>query len=121
MTSCKFTEGDRLGKRKQLPLGFPGIACRHCISDFGSGRFFPSTLKTISDTSKTLNVLHRHVLKCRNCPSNIKEELNTLRMSHDTERANMVFGCQKAFFFKIWKRIHTDQQQFNGIEDEQYT
>jgi len=106
MTSCKFTEGDRLGKRKDLPINFPGLACRHCISDFGSGRFFPSTLKTISDTSKTLNVLHRHLLKCRHCPTEVKDDLNSLRRSHDTERASMMFGCQKAFFFKVWNRIH---------------
>jgi hypothetical protein len=108
MTSCKFTSGDRLGKRKELPIGFPGIACRHCKHDFVTGRFFPSTLKTLSDTSKTLDVLHRHILKCRNCPQSIKDELNELRIVHAEERASMTFGCQKTFFKKIWNRLHSN-------------
>ena len=54
MVPCVFTEADRLGKRNHLPVGFAGLACRHCFGGYGNGRFFPSSLKTLSDTSKTL-------------------------------------------------------------------
>jgi hypothetical protein len=106
MQPCVFTEADRLGKRKGLPPGFPGLACRHCFGGYGSGRFFPSTIKTLSDTSKTLNVLHNHMMRCRKCPSDVKETLEKLRVSHDDERAKMKFGSQKAFFGRIWERLH---------------
>jgi len=106
MSICSFTEGDRLGKRKELPLNFGGIACRHCISDFGTGRFFPSSIKTMSDTTKTLNILHTHILKCRKCPATVKDELNELRKTHENERATLRFGSQKAFFSKVWSRVH---------------
>jgi hypothetical protein len=106
MQPCVFTEADRLGKRKGLPPGFPGLACRHCFGGYGSGRFFPSTIKTLSDTSKTLNVLHNHMMRCRKCPSDVKENLERLRVSHDEERAKMKFGSQKAFFGRIWERLH---------------
>jgi hypothetical protein len=107
MTLCTFTECDRLGKRKDLPLGFGGIECRHCISDFGTGRFFPSSIKTMSDTTKTLNILHAHLLKCRKCPTAVKDEVNDMRNSHEKERAALRFGSQKAFFSKIWSRLHS--------------
>ena len=106
MQPCVFTEADRLGKRKGLPPGFPGLACRHCFGGYGSGRFFPSSIKTLSDTSKTLNVLHNHMMRCRKCPSEIRETLETLRGTHDEERAKMKFGSQKAFFARIWDRLH---------------
>ena len=106
MRSCKFTEADRLGKRKGLPIGFSGLACSHCYGGYGSGRFFPSTIKTMSDTSKTLNVLHSHMMKCRKCPDDVRERLVRLRDSHDEERARMKFGSQKAFFVNIWQRLH---------------
>ena len=106
MTFCTFTEADRHGKRKDLSLGFGGIACHHCISDYGTGRFFPSSLKTLSDTTKTLNALYTHILQCRKCPSSVKEELNDLRKSHEQERADLLFGSQKAFFSRIWSRVH---------------
>jgi hypothetical protein len=106
MQPCVFTEADRLGKRKGLPPGFPGLACRHCFGGYGSGRFFPSSIKTLSDTSKTLNVLHNHMMRCRKCPADVKENLEKLRGIHDEERAKMKFGSQKAFFGRIWERLH---------------
>jgi hypothetical protein len=106
MQQCVFTEADRLGKRKGLPPGFPGLACRHCFGGYGSGRFFPSSIKTLSDTSKTLNVLYNHMTRCRKCPKDIKKKLEGLRGSHDEERAKMKFGSQKAFFARIWERLH---------------
>lgn len=106
MQPCVFTEADRLGKRKGLPPGFAGLACRHCFGGYGSGRFFPSSIKTLSDTSKTLNVLYNHMMRCRKCPQDAKDTLEKLRAHHDDERAKMKFGSQKAFFAKIWARLH---------------
>jgi len=106
MQPCVFTEADRLGKRKGLPPGFVGLACRHCFGGYGSGRFFPSSIKTLSDTSKTLNVLYNHMMRCRKCPSDVRDCLEKLRNHHDDERAKMKFGSQKAFFAKIWGRLH---------------
>eukprot|EP00538_Stauroneis_constricta_P000200 CAMPEP_0119571158 /NCGR_PEP_ID=MMETSP1352-20130426/43976_1 /TAXON_ID=265584 /ORGANISM="Stauroneis constricta, Strain CCMP1120" /LENGTH=1016 /DNA_ID=CAMNT_0007620837 /DNA_START=432 /DNA_END=3482 /DNA_ORIENTATION=+ len=106
MQPCKFKEADRLGKRKGLPHGFSGLACRHCFGGYGSGRFFPSSIKTLSDTSKTLNVLHNHMMRCRKCPKDVRDKLDTLRCTHDDERAKMKFGSQKAFFARIWDRLH---------------
>ena len=108
MQRCVFTEADRLGKRKGLPVGFPGLACRHCFGGFGSGRFFPSSIKTLSDTSKTLNVIFNHMKKCRLCPKDTQTKLEKLRETHDDERSAMKFGSQKAFFANVWGRIHLD-------------
>lgn len=114
MQPCVFTEADRLGKRKGLPAGFAGLACRHCFGGYGSGRFFPSSIKTLSDTSKTLNVLHNHMQRCRKCPQDVKDALEKLRVHHDDDRAKMKFGSQKAFFAKIWSRLHERENGSSG-------
>jgi len=114
MQPCVFTEADRLGKRKGLPPGFAGLACRHCFGGYGSGRFFPSSIKTLSDTSKTLNVLHNHMMRCRKCPRDVRDRLEKLRLSHDDERAKMKFGSQKAFFAQIWSRLHDGKDNADG-------
>ena len=106
MQPCVFTEADRLGRRRNLAVGFPGLACQHCFGVYGSGRFFPSSIKTMADASKTLDVIYRHVAKCKNCPADIKMGLKNLREFHDTERSKMPFGNQRAFFVKIWSRLH---------------
>lgn len=95
MRRCLFTEADRLGKRKGLTSGFAGLACRHCFDSYGSGRFFPSSIKTLSDTSKTLNVIHNHMERCRKVPRSVVDELINLKRSHESERALMKFGSQK--------------------------
>ena len=114
MQPCVFTEADRLGKRKGLPPGFPGLACRHCFGGYGSGRFFPSSIKTLSDTSKTLNVLHNHMMRCRKCPPEVRETLDSLRKTHDQERSKMKFGSQKAFFARIWDKLHYKDPTVNA-------
>lgn len=106
MQPCVFTEADRLGRRRGLNVGFAGLACRHCFGVYGSGRFFPSSVKTMADASKTLDVIYRHVMKCKNCPCDIKGGLRNLRDFHDSERSKMPFGNQRAFFVKIWGRLH---------------
>jgi hypothetical protein len=109
MQPCVFTEADRLGKRKGLPTGFAGLACRHCFGGYGSGRFFPSSIKTLSDTSKTLNVLHNHMARCRKCPPDLLDKLKAAKDCHDDERSKMKFGSQKSFFAKIWSRLHDNR------------
>ena len=115
MRKCHFVEADRLGKRKALPAGFPGLACRHCYGGFGSGRFFPSTLKTLSDSSKTLNVLHLHMMRCRKCPIDVRDSLTKLKPRHDLERARMKFGSQKSFFERIWGRLHGTGRSIGSV------
>ena len=120
MQMCVFTEADRLGKRKGLPPGFPGLACRHCFGGYGSGRFFPSSIKTLSDTSKTLNVLFNHMMRCRKCPTEVRETLEKLRKLHDEQRAKMKFGSQKAFFSRIWDRLHDNDPHVDSRKRKFY-
>jgi len=103
---CTFSEADRLGRRRGLEVGYAGLACRHCVGGYGSGRFFPSSVKTMSDASKTLDVVYKHMCKCKKCPAKVKQTLHDLRRFHDSERAKMPFGNQRAFFTKIWTRLH---------------
>jgi hypothetical protein len=99
-----FEEGDRRSHRTHLPIGFRGICCRFCKAAPGkSGRFFPSSLKTLSDTQKTLYTLHRHFIKCKQTPVNVQEMLHKQRENHLEERkTRKCHGSQRAFFRRIW-------------------
>lgn len=145
MTTCEFTEADRLGKRKCHKLGFPGMACRHCYGCNGSGRFFPLTLKTFSDVSKSINVLRNHLLKCTRGPSWMAETVSMLYERHKVEKVRYAstskrqvcldilengfsnnsvicskmsspFGSQKIFFDLIWRRLHPELPLDEGEE-----
>lgn len=106
MKSCTFAESDRLGKRRSHRVGFPGIACKNCFGANGAGRYFPSSVKTFADVSKTMNVLHNHLMRCKCCPEQIKGKLESLKQSHHTDKEAKKFGSQKIFFDIVWSRLH---------------
>ncbi|KAL7518504.1 hypothetical protein ACHAWX_003324 [Stephanocyclus meneghinianus] len=108
MTTCTFTEADRLGKRKGHSLGFPGLACKYCYGGNGSGRFFPLTLKTFSDVSKSLHVLRNHLVKCAKAPAGLASKVTMLYEKHSNDKDTTPFGSQKIFFDHIWRRLHPE-------------
>lgn len=106
--SCSFENRDRTGKRRGLELGFRGLACRHCkgFTKKIGGRLFPSTIKTMSDTQKTLIPLYNHLIKCPSVPNETKEHLRSLKDLHESERKGKSYGSQKALFTEVWRRLH---------------
>lgn len=106
MVPCYLNEEDRVGKRRSLPIGYAGLACQYCHDQCSTGRFFPSNIKTMSDTSKSLNIFYNHMLKCHLCPAHIKNELKRMRLYHDLERGSLMHGSQRAFFNRIWNHLH---------------
>jgi hypothetical protein len=103
-----FDEADRRSHRTHLPVGFRGIGCRHCLVPAGkSGRYFPSSLKTLSDSQKTLYTLHNHLIKCRVTPEDVKYRLDFLRQTHLKERKTLqCYGTnQRLFFRRIWELL----------------
>ena len=98
------------GARGRLPVGFPGMACRHCkegTPGFRKGCYFPSSIKTISDSKKTLYSIHKHLMKCSSCPEETKRQLNYLFSSHLAMcKSNNRHGNQRAFFRQIWLKLH---------------
>ena len=107
-----FEDGDRRSHRTHLPVGFRGICCRYCKAPAGKcGRFFPSSLKTLSDTQKTLYTLHRHFIKCKHVPDDVKLMLHKLRENHMEERKTLKgHGSQRAFFRLIWAFLCPDAE-----------
>jgi len=108
MRRCYFLESDRVGKRRDCPINFPGIACKYCNVDNtrGLGRLFPSSFKSFSDSSKTLNKMHEHFLKCRECPEEVKNTLIEMKKVHCIQKPKIKFGLMKSFYSRIWERLH---------------
>ena len=99
MTTCVFTEADRLGKRKCHIVGFAGMACKHCVGGNGSGRFFPLTLKTFSDVSKSIHVLRNHLIKCTKAPRDMAETVTMLHKQHKNEKVRVsMVDCSRVFY-----------------------
>jgi len=113
----KFKVTDLHGKRRNLRIGHPGLACIHCdhvdtsaaFKHVGHrGRYFPSTIKTLSDTKKTLFTLYKHLQRCKHMDPQELEILAELRKDHEAERSLQKHGSQKQFFVTIWDRLYKD-------------
>jgi hypothetical protein len=108
MHVTSFSRRDRKGKRSSFATGYPGISCRHCDGRIGrTGRYFPSSIKTISDSKKSLYAMHKHIASCVKCPDHVKHNVDSLFCQHIEERkTNKRQGTQRAYFRKIWQTLH---------------
>ena len=113
------TDDNPGGIRKCLYSGFPGLQCMHCNvrTQKRSGAYFPTSVKTLADSKKTLFAVDEHLQhKCIHCPQELKNQIASLKASHEFERrAKHKYGGQRAFFFEIWKILHPDKKQASKI------
>ena len=115
--TCTFTSGDTRGNRGKVAVGYPGLQCRYCKGSgiWRSGRYFPTTIKTMADSKKTLLPMFDHLMNCTECPNELKKHLAFLRQKHasimlNQERVSravrLPHGGQRHFFRKLWKMTH---------------
>ncbi len=106
---ASFCPRDRKGTRNNLAIGFPGFTCKHCkgTKSRTGGRYFPSSIKTMSDSKKTLFAISRHLSICKKCPQEIKDKIDSLLNDHiESRKRNNRQGTQRAFFRNIWAFLH---------------
>ena len=105
------------GNRTKTAIGHKGLKCKHC-GGYGTsrmtGRYFPTSLKTFADTTKSLMPMHRHLILCPECPDDLKSLITRLHDCHELElqikksRRNKRENSQISFYRQIWKALHPD-------------
>lgn len=108
MAATTLMEADRVGCYKTRRVGFPGLACRHCVGQAGCGRYFPASEASLSQTTTSQTIMN-HVRNCRRCPVEIRENLEIMkrnRMGPEGKRSDKPkHGGRKVFFHRLWARI----------------
>ena len=116
---CRFRKSDRRagpGSRgRDRAMGFPGLACMHCSNKNSLGRYFPVSAKNLTDN--TANSLQAHISSCSRCPENIQASLAYLSHRSILQKAELSGSWKKAFFKKVWDRLHVDRT-WTAIEEE---
>jgi hypothetical protein len=106
-----FAETDRKGNRSKIPIGYFGFKCKHCEGKgVRTGRYFPSSLKSFADPMKSLQPMHRHLMKCKKCPYDTKSFIDRWHGRHEMElkglKSKRNEGGQISFYRQIWKSLH---------------
>ena len=108
---CRFTEADR-NKRRLKDVGCIGVECKHCAGQVDGRKFFWSSVSAVESNFVSV---HTHMLECRMVPPELKERLVELKKLRREQTAALQTGSQKAFFARVWERLHNDEQK---IEDD---
>ena len=100
--SCAFTDADR-NKRRDT-VNQIGVECIHCAaSPFNGRKFFWSSVAAVESNFVSV---HSHLLSCSYVPEETKKELVRLKAVRKDETSCLAPGSQKAFFSRIWARLH---------------
>ncbi|GFH47304.1 hypothetical protein CTEN210_03779 [Chaetoceros tenuissimus] len=121
LKSCYVTPLDRSnGAYKSRQIGFKGMCCKHCGGEPGFGRYFPETLRSLSQTTTSQTIVKHIAYKCRKVPKKIQNSVRVLKelqerkdelakqnqRSRSEERPR---GSKKVFFQRLWSRLHEEQ------------
>jgi hypothetical protein len=117
---CRFTEADR-NKRRLKDVGCIGVECKHCSGQVESRKFFWSSVNAVESNFVSV---HTHMMECKMIPPDLKEQLSLLKQLRKEQTAKLKTGSQKAFFQRVWQRLHhgaqTEVDKQLGNCDEKY-
>jgi hypothetical protein len=97
-----FSKGDENRRKTTRQLGAPGLVCQHCSGKYGEGKYFFSSMESLSTCYP---VLEKHYYKCPDTPPAIKIEVAKARALHIQQRRLKPTGTQQAVFVKLWNRM----------------
>lgn len=106
---CRFTEADR-NKRRLKDVGCIGVECKHCAGKVDSRKFFWSSVSAVESNFVSV---HTHMFECKSVPQALKDQLTELKKLRKEQTAALKSGSQKAFFARVWKRLHDDEEKQN--------
>jgi hypothetical protein len=117
---CQFQQSDRRGgpggRGRDRVVDFPGLACKHCANKNNIGRYFPVSAKNLTDN--TANSMLSHVATCSRCPGPIKASIAYLGHRAIHQKTELSGSWKKAYFKKIWERLHVERAWVEAIKDE---
>jgi hypothetical protein len=111
---CRFTEADR-NKRRLKDVGCIGVECKHCAGKVDSRKFFWSSVSAVESNFVSV---HTHMLECSSVPQELKDKLVELKKLRKEQTAALRSGSQKAFFARVWQRLHIDECSDGGSHNE---
>jgi hypothetical protein len=117
LQACRFTEADR-NKRRLKDVGCIGVECKHCAGQVDGRKFFWSSVSAVESNFVSV---HTHVMECRCVPNELKESLGRLKQLRKEQTAALKTGSQKAFFARVWKRLHTESEDEKRSSMQQLT
>jgi hypothetical protein len=91
-------------KGRRIPLGHPGLVCRHCLGQNGEGKYFFGSIESMTTAS---TVIEKHLLRCPHVPDSTRVAIVASRARHSDQRKGLKAGVQGAFFAGLFDRLRS--------------
>jgi hypothetical protein len=102
----RLMETERIGNRRSLSVGLPGIGCKYCCMHrrLGLCRMFPVRRRTLPSK---VNDIYHHIQRCSLTPATVKHELKRLydELSTSNHQHLKMKEGEREFFDRLWKRL----------------
>jgi hypothetical protein len=100
---CYLLESERVGKRKEAPVGLTGFGCQHCIKRgrLGFCRVFPLNKRSMPTK---VNDLYNHLLRCRFTPPETRQMLRQLKRAA-SKTGGKFNERDREFVDQIWSKL----------------
>eukprot|EP00956_Cyclotella_meneghiniana_P009716 scaffold13452_cov29-Cyclotella_meneghiniana.AAC.1 len=111
---CLFTDADR-NKRRSKNIGSVGVECKHCAGKIDGRKFFWSS---VSAAESNFVSVHSHMMTCKYISDDLKTELGRLKSLRREQTSRLRTGSQKAFFTRVWNRLHEEPDEPDESDKE---
>lgn len=101
---CRASHDDVSKKNRRINLGFKGLMCRHCMGSRGEGRYFFTSIESMTTAA---TVIEKHLEKCPSVPVEVKKRLRESRTRHAEQRRELAQGAQARYFLRLWERLRS--------------
>lgn len=102
--ACRATQADVARKFRRIHVGYPGVVCRHCMGEGGEGRYFFTTIESLTTLG---TVFEKHIMKCAYVPAEVRKSVVSARATHAEQRKTFPNGAQQAYFNRLWDRLRS--------------
>lgn len=122
MVPCMLTPEEQVGWFKDRPVGWGGLACKHCGGRPSNGKYFPKSSKTFAQTTCGQTILSHITIFCKSVPEDIKAAVEKFQRIEASDKGTSSVGARdhgsrKAFYDRIWKIIHSQNSTMSLPKD----
>jgi len=131
LRTTRLTTSD--SSRENVPLGYPGLACKHCYNQPNGRKFFFTSADHFRNSFSHISC---HLMLCSSCPNDVKRMINDFKIIRPQQKCLLRAGSHKTFTDGVWDRMHglvhrdddtydsdasdTDEDSFNDGNSETF-
>jgi len=100
---CSYDDSYYLYRKdKYIREGYPGLTCKFCVGTPEECRlFWPTSCRM----SENFEIGYDHLMKCKLCPEEIKNQLLSAKTSHAAQMMEKEHWFLKAYCSRVWEKM----------------